>query len=66
METATRKLAEKVAVNYTPSIIFVTNVASTTSYDNQAWYVLYPLVIAGLLIFSVLIFAINMLFYRKR
>ena len=50
----------------TPSIIFVSSVASTTSYDNQAWYVLYPLVIAGLLIFSVLVFAINLLFYRKR
>ena len=50
----------------TPSIIFVSSVASSTSYDNQAWYVLYPLVIAGLLIFSVLIFAINMLYYRKR
>jgi hypothetical protein len=50
----------------TPSIIFVTSVTSTTSYDNQAWYVLYPLVIAGLLIFSVFVFAINLLFYRKR
>ena len=50
----------------TPSIIFVTSVASTTSYDNQAWYVLYPLVIAGLLIFSVFVLAINLLFYRKR
>src|SRR6266571_1713204 len=51
----------------TPSIIFVTSVASTTtSYDNRAWYVLYPLVIAGLLIFSVFVFAINLLFYRKR
>ena len=50
----------------TPSIIFVTSVASTTSYDNQAWHVLYPLVIAGLLIFSVFVFAINLLFYRKR
>ena len=49
----------------TPSIIFVTSVASTTSYDNQAWYILYPLLIAGLLIFSVFVFAINMLFYRK-
>ena len=50
----------------TPSIIFVTNVASTTSYDNQAWHILSPLVIAGLLIFSVFVFAINLLFYRKR
>ena len=50
----------------TPSTIFVSSVASTTSYDNQAWYVLYPLVIAGLLIFSILVFAINLLFYRKR
>ncbi len=50
----------------TPSIIFVTSVASSTSYDNQAWYVLYPLLIAGLLIFSVFVFAINLLFYRKR
>ena len=50
----------------TPSIIFVSSVASTTSYNNQAWYVLYPLVIAGLLIFSVFVFAINLLFYRKR
>ena len=50
----------------TPSTIFVESVASTTSYDNQAWYVLYPLVIAGLLIFSVFVFAINFLFYRKR
>jgi hypothetical protein len=50
----------------TPSIIFVSSVASTTSYDNQAWHVLYPLVIAGLLIFSVFVFAINLLFYRKR
>ncbi len=50
----------------TPSIIFATSVASTTSYDNRAWYVLYPLLIAGLLIFSVFVFAINMLFYRKR
>jgi hypothetical protein len=50
----------------TPSTIFVESVASTTSYDNQAWYVLYPLVIAGLLIFSILVFAINLLFYRKR
>ena len=49
----------------TPSINFVTSVASTTSYDNQAWYILYPLLIAGLLIFSVFVFAINMLFYRK-
>ena len=49
-----------------PSIIFVTSVASSTSYDNRAWYVLYPLVIAGLLIFSVFVFAINLLFYRKR
>ncbi len=51
----------------TTSIIFVSSVASTTtSYDNQAWYILYPLVIAGLLIFSILVFAINLLFYRKR
>ena len=49
----------------TPPIIFVSSVASTTSYDNQAWYILYPLLIAGLLIFSVFVFAINMLFYRK-
>ena len=50
----------------TPSIIFVSSVASSTSYDNQAWYVLYPLVITGRLIFSVFVFAINLLFYRKR
>ena len=50
----------------TPSTIFVESVASTTSYDNQSWHILYPLLIAGLLIFSVLVFAINLLFYRKR
>lgn len=49
----------------TPSTIFVESVASTTSYDNPSWHILYPLLIAGLLIFSILVFAINMLFYRK-
>jgi peptide/nickel transport system substrate-binding protein len=50
----------------TPSTIFVTRVTSTTPYDNQAQHILYPLLMAGLLIFSVLVFALNALFYRKR
>lgn len=49
----------------TPSIIFVSSVTSTTSYDNASWHIHYPLLIAGLLIFSVFVFAINVLFNRK-
>src|SRR6266480_3749862 len=46
----------------TPSTIFVTSVTSTTAYNNQAMHILYPLLIAGLLIFSVLIFGLSVLF----
>ncbi len=49
----------------TPTTIFVTGPASTTSFDNPSWHIIYTLHIAGLLIFIVLVLIINLLFNRK-